>query len=485
MVDSKLITIVRKFKKEELVRFADFMASPYLNYGRQAKEAAALFHYIHQLAPAYSEEALAKERVFKAIYPEQTFSAGKLNKLMTYLLKLVHHFIYTESQKSKEEISKELAVAQFYRERRLATTYQNHLKKFQRYLKEERPSNQAYLHNCFLIEREIFTFESSQNKRKLDLHLPQTIQQLDVYYLFTKLEYTVLLLAQNIHTSINLKATILDAEQLFQLNAIQERLEEPALRILYQAYQFLKHYKEDSTEAFFELKRLLKNYPNSLSFEQKKNLYALLRIYISGKCNQGQEELLPEAFRLYREHLEEGFLFQNGKLSPSIIRNLVSLGLLTEQFDWVTSFLETYKNKITGTQNPKEVYNFNLANFYFNTQKYEQALELLNYDYDDLYYKLAAKRMEIKIYFDLNSPLLEPKLDAFKVYIFRVSKEKLPDKPKQGNNNFVDLLRQILSPKTMYNELRINKLIEQVNAKKIVAEKLWLIEKLNQLKARL
>ncbi|MCB0643632.1 MAG: hypothetical protein KDC44_18420, partial [Phaeodactylibacter sp.] len=91
---------------------------------------------------------------------------------------------------------------------------------------------------------------------------------------------------------------------------------------------------------------------------------------------------------------------------------------------------------------------------------------------------LAARRLEIKILYELQSPILESKIEAFKVYIFRLSQTKLPDKPKEGNNNFLDLLRQVIHPKTYHNPERAQKLLDKLAEKKVVAERDWLEAKL-------
>jgi len=78
--------------------------------------------------------------------------------------------------------------------------------------------------------------------------------------------------------------------------------------------------------------------------------------------------------------------------------------------------------------------------------------------------------------------LLAPKMDAFKIYIYRFSTKKMTQKHKQANQNFIDLLKQIHLPRTFQNERRINKLITKINTFKFVHEKEWLLEKLEELR---
>ena len=73
-------------------------------------------------------------------------------------------------------------------------------------------------------------------------------------------------------------------------------------------------------------------------------------------------------------------------------------------------------------------------------------------------------------------------MDAFKILTFRLSKKLLSDNHRRGNNNFIDLLKQIINPKTQGNLNRIEKLIEKVISKKVIAEKEWLLDILERMK---
>ena len=109
-------------------------------------------------------------------------------------------------------------------------------------------------------------------------------------------------------------------------------------------------------------------------------------------------------------------------------------------------------------------------------------MEYLSGYEDDTYYKIASKRLEIMVYYEMRSPILESKMTAFKVYLFRVSHKLLPDLAQQGNNNFIDILKQIYNPLTLGNDNRIDKLILKINQKRGIVEREWLLQKLEELR---
>ena len=231
--------------------------------------------------------------------------------------------------------------------------------------------------------------------------------------------------------------------------------------------------------SFFEtLQATLEENHHDLPTDHLKALQAFCRNYCIVQYNKGRKIFLQKLFQLYQQHLEQGYLYHDGGLLPSTVRNIVVFGLRCSAYDWVRDFLKKYRHRIVATNEAEEIYQFNWAAYLFAIGEYEKALDSLAGRYEDSYYQLAARRMELKIYYELNLPILDSKINAFKVYIYRVSQKNLPPVPREGNNNFIDILRQICHSKTLNNPDRVRKLIGKVEAKKSVAEKNWLIEKL-------
>ena len=246
----------------------------------------------------------------------------------------------------------------------------------------------------------------------------------------------------------------------------------------------IQHIRGDGAageQAYRELKRLLTLYAREIPFKALKQFHALCRNYCTREYNKSRGAFLHELFALYQEHLELGTLFYQEKLTPATLRNIVVCALRTEAYDWVAQFLEAYRDRISSTNQPQAIYRFNLANYHFALGDYERALDCLTDRYDDIYYQLAAKRMELKIYYEIDLEVLDAKIAAFKIYIYRISKKVLPAIPREGNNNFIDLLKQIRRTNTRFNLPRIQKLTEKVSTKTSIAERDWLLQKLKKL----
>ena len=481
MHSSKLIEIIKVLTPEELSQLDLFLHSPFFVDAKTGKFIRPLFSYLQPFYPDFSDEQLNKEKVYTHLFPGEAYIKGKLDKIMTQLFKTIQQFVIQNAQqKNKHEVQDALILARFYRQKKLDRFFRRTLDQVRKKQESTQKKDKEYFFNQYLIEKERAEYESFYNTRQKDLNLPSTLKNLDIFYVIAKQEYGSWLLSQHKHhMPLNLKDDLTDLDGLAGLLERKEYLNVPLVKVYHRAVQLLQNTRDK--EAFQELSRLIEVHKEEIPLEQLQAMQALCRNQSVQYYNEGNREYLSVSFELYRTHLEEGYLYYNGGLLPSTIKNIVALGLKLKEYDWVLAFLEKHKNKVVGTKHKEEVYHFNLASYYFAVNAYDDALRYLSEAYEDWYYHIAARRLEIKIYYETRSVLLDPKLDAFKIYIFRIAKSKLTELQKLGNNHFADLVRQISAPKTQGNTDRIQRLIARIKAKKVIAEEEWLLDKLQEL----
>ncbi|MEM1217320.1 MAG: hypothetical protein AAGH79_00335 [Bacteroidota bacterium] len=474
--------IIRLFSQEEQEKLQLFLRASYFYQGKEATEILRLYDYILQQAPHFLAESLEKETVFSVLYPNDTFQKGRIEKRMSALLKRIEQYIIQlELEKQGATDYGGLLLARFFRSRSQDKRFEQQRKKLLRNWSGGPVRSEADWYLQYLLAKEEVLFASAKNQRSGNLGLPELFFELDRYYILTRLEYTVLQLAQNIHVSLDMEDELKHFESWLASLEGSKILQEPVVQIYYQAFRLLRQHGEESRVLFDLLRTSLQDYQHLLPIDQQKVLQSLLRIHASARCNQANSQFLRPAFELYVEHLEAGYILYDQKLPPSTYRNLVTLGLRNGEYAWVDAFLEKRWPVTSGAESSEEAYTFNRANLLFHQGDYEASLDLLMPKYEDLYYQLAARRLEIKIYYELNSPILDARMEAFKVYIFRLAKQGLPQKPKDGNNHFLDSLRQICHPKTLNNPERVERLQARLAEKRMVAERNWLEEKLQEL----
>ncbi len=467
---------------QERAQLRKFIHSPFFVHPTQQARLIQLYACIDASAPRFHPARLKKEIVHQRLFPNEAYSKVRLEKLMSKLFQKVQTFIHLQySPTLKEELHQQRALAKFYQIKKLDSLLQSTMKRLQQILQTETQEDREHYHHSFLVENDILEQEGLFNTRRGDLNIPATLFHLDRYYLLSRLEYTCMLLAQFRFQS---PATVQQEEALIQqmlpLTQLLSDYNSPSIKIYQMAFRLLQDI--DNPKYYEALKTEMTLYQSALSAEQEKALHAICRNYCIFHFNKGQKSFLPETFQRYRMDLEKGLLFYQNGLLPSTIKNLVDLGLRMEKHQWVEELLHDYRHRITGTKHPDDIYRFNKADILFRTQQKTKALQFLSYQFEDIYYKIAAKRMELKILYDTQADQLDDKMDAFKIYIFRHSKKKLDKNHQTANNNFINTLRQIRNPLSFRNPQRIARLTQKIDQQKTISEKGWLLDKIKEMK---
>jgi len=343
-------------------------------------------------------------------------------------------------------------------------------------------NNPDHLFQKFLFEKEAYQYQTLMKTSPRNFHFHNELFSLDAYYLLQKLEHACFCLSH--HRFIRPLEIEEVVEFLQTVRPLYEKrgvLKLPIIKLFYKTFDLLLDLNINEWN-YLELKKLIVEKENLIPFSYRKTLAGYLRNFIIFHYNRGNALLLQELFNVYQSDIEKGYLFEPFGVIPSTYKNVITIGLRSKSFDWTYAFLEQYKDKIVGIDNPSEVYCFNLARYHFYKCEFEQALDLLADQYVDIFYKISAKRLELKVYFEMKSELLDAKMDAFKIYIFRLSDNSIHPNKRESDNNFINFLRQIRNPKTTYDLRRIDRLEKRIQSCLRLSEREWLLEKLEKIK---
>lgn len=482
MHTSKLVDTLKCLTSDEIIRLEKFLSSPYFLDNEPGEPCLTLFRYLARFHPDFEHPELAREVAYHKLFPgETTMAKSRLEKRMTLLFKEIKRFIAIEmhQQETREE-ENDLLMARFFRNRNNLPEYERMVDKLRDRMERYAVKDVAYFKRLYQLEEEYCSYKSWFNTRKTDLNLSPAIQALDIYFLLTRMEYVVLYLSQLRTVPVHLDHHLIfmeDIEPLLQkppFNTI------PLLQIYYLAYQLLVQ-ERGNRDIFLEFNTLLQEYEHVLPDEKVKDFQAMARNYCIREFNSGNEVFFKIAFDLYKLHLEKGYLYRNGLLHAVVVKNLVSMGLRMHELDWVLAFIQSHRERITGISNPDEAYRFNLAMYHFHVRDYQRAHEFLDHAYDDLFYKLAAKRLEIKTLYETESPILDSRIEAFHIFMFRMSGGQLAEVYVESNKQFIAFLRRIMKPTAYKNAKRIQKIKTDLIHAPTVVERDWLLEILERL----
>ena len=90
MLKSSLLEILRTFTKQELIKFEDFVRSPYFN---KKENVLKLLLEIKKYSPDFADDNLGKETVWKKLFPDKEYNYGILKNLIFDLNQLADRFM--------------------------------------------------------------------------------------------------------------------------------------------------------------------------------------------------------------------------------------------------------------------------------------------------------------------------------------------------------------------------------------------------------
>ncbi len=478
MINSQLIDLLQHFTPAELHELSAFVASPYFNRGAFVAETSMLLAFIEKAQPDFSQSNLERRTAYRAVFPKSAFVEGKLDKVMSELHLLAKEFVSVHQYVQPEnEFQRLLDQMTFYRTRGLDNRFEN-LK--QRLLKQQQDTpyqDHTFFHRAFLLDYEIHKHQNLHNQKRGDINIPTTLESLDSYYFFLKIELLSHYLLQQKVTQLEMPPAVL---QTIRESKLPDRYTDayPVLRISHKIFLLLEK-ESAAVQEFEEAHNLLRQHEAEIE-------PALLRFYLTyirNLCvwlyNSGQVDLLPVLFKLQKDHLARGYLYYDyyeNKISPSAFLSVCNTAFKLKEYDWVKGFISDHEGRIMGDNDTHDYCRLLQANYWFALKDYDQALAILPPAFQDLDYHLYARRLELKIYYESGSDLLPYKMEAFKMYISRASHKVLAPLKKETSSNFVNLLFQLYAV-AKGDTTRAQRILQRVQEKQRLAERDWLMEK--------
>jgi hypothetical protein len=492
MNDTLLCQTLGAMTKDALAQMGCALLSPIFNPSRLASKCLNLFRFFEQKS---FQDPITHESAFASIYPDKPFNRHLLDNVMSSLLEAVRQFIaYSQWLKQSGEMGKQLAMAKFYRETNFDHRFTQAIETIRREKSKQpaSPLSTNSLFQSFLLEKEVYDFQSPRNTLKSDLNLNATFEQFVLFVLSQGLELVLLLEHQRSLTSLDARYWDSLAAALQAMSQAYSFLQNPLPELYSMAIQLVK--MEASIEEFDQFLLLLDNNNASLDREVYKLLASMSRHYCTANINRGSHPFRAVLQRLHKSHLSQGILHENGQIPLSILLNMVNNALGTGEFAWAKQVLETNQHCIGGSESPEVAYQVILAQCLFKQKDFQAASSCLDAAFDEMAnlesrsnfkdssLKLMAKNLEIQLLYetDCSSSLLTDRLNAHKMFIHR--NKHINSSHKTLYNNFVDLLKQLTQPATQTDAKKAKKLLGKLKQPGfLIADRRWVTEKVEAL----
>lgn len=453
MDKSVLLHLIRSFTPVELREVKKFLLSPFFN---QRDDLTAMFEY---LAGNGDPE---KQSVWRRLHGSAPYNDQKMRLLMSYLHNLLERYIEIK-ELTADPLNARLHLAKGYRKRRMNESFERVRSSLEKSLARQALRNMYFHDMQYKLEWEAHQLNYIQNPTDVS-RLRNLSETSEVIYLSQKLRLICLLTAH--HSIYHSGADASREEELIE-RAEQSNLNAlPAIAAYLHCYRMLKFPEEEVH--FQKFKALLLEHAGKFSDEEMHGLFILAINYCVRRLNSGGDRYFREAFDLYREGLEKGFLYEEGMLSRFTYHNVVAIGLRLGELDWVRTFIYDNKNRLEKRYR-ESAFSYNLARLEYKSGNSGSVLELLQKaNYRDPLLNLAAKTLLFKTYYNLQEyDLLQSHLDAMRNYIHR--------KRVIGyhRNNYLNIVRygEKLMRLNMHDRAAVKALADDIEREDVLTEK--------------
>lgn len=479
MTDSKLIEMLKVLTAEEREEFGLFIASPYFNRGAYATELNSLYAFIMATAPDFQMGQHSKQVAHAGIFAEKPYSEARIDRMMFEIHKLAKDFLLTRHyNRPANEPHQLLDWTTVLRAKGLVNRVAKEFEKIKDLqIGFGNASPETYL-TQYRAAFEEHQWQNMFNKVKGDVGLPEVLERLDLFYHANRLELLNRFLLQQKVSTLETPEFIVGALQSSSPAAGFETTS-PLLLITWKIHTLLRKERAEIPD-FQELMGLLQQHEADIEPETLAQFYAYLRNLCTLLIDAGHTEFDLLLHTLQQDNLARGYFYNAGKISPYACLSIVQQALRAGNIPWAYHFIETHKDDIPGENDTRDFYRMNVALCLFAEKRFQEALEMIPFGSSYSFYHLMARRLELKIYYELHSAVLDSKVDAFKVFVSRVGRKSLSADLSELLTNFGNFVSQ-LSKSVPGDKKRSEQLGKRIREKKLVGERAWLLEKAREL----
>jgi hypothetical protein len=480
MLNRKLLEILIRFDATEHKRFRQFILSPYFTYGRSSNEIVRLYDYIMEYGARENDPALDKRVASAYIFPDKSFlEKGKnpIDTLTSDLVRLIRQFLFQqEAERRMNEAREGLPLARFYRTFGLEERFLQTIQSIQQAMDNASSGDEHYYLDRYFLEVEIHSFKALYNSNEDDVNLSVALRYLDNFFAISRLNISCALQFQNRMADLP-DQSVFDLTNLL-LNLMKENKfhQEPLAKIYAAAFNLIcDPYNNDALLAF-EL--MLKENKGYIGFDQYASLLTYHRAIVTANYRKhGSEVYLNKLLDLSLEHLKGGYLYIDGKITTPALRLITMLLLRLNRFEEAKQFLDAHPPEtIGGTRFPVESYEMNYAEYHFFMKEYDAALNKLNYRlFENVNYSIQADVLLIKIYFETQDELLEPRSKAL---LQKVRRSGIAPDKKEMYLNFLKKLTKIVKFGWDKRSDKKAALIEEIKETGVIIEREWLLRQI-------
>ena len=336
-------------------------------------------------------------------------------------------------------------------------------------IENDKYKNAKYHFSKYLIRIEELDYKSKK-KRESELNIQLISDELDYFYISERLRNACMMFAHQNIAKYKYEQSLL--EPVLDKVALMKS-PPPSVSTYFHAYKILTD--PHNEQHFVDLKKNIIEEGHLFPENERRDLYVLATNYCIKRLNQGEKTYGYQALELYRTRLQNNVLLENSVLPAYTYKNMLMLALKSEEYNWAERILYDYKQYLPEKER-ENIFNYNLAIFYFRTGNYADAMILLQkVNPPDVLYNLDARQILARIYYETDeNNALHSLIESSKVYLHRQKDIGYHHDMYANYFRFLEKMMKIDLKKAESRKI----LRGEVEGTQLLAEREWLMERL-------
>lgn len=484
-----IVKILKKFSPKEITEMDKLLSSPFFN---NHSIITRLYRELKKFYPHFSDKKLTKKYLFEIISPGKKYDDQLFQKYLSLLNKMAEEYMsILELQSNKNE--KDLKILYQLSRRDLNEVYSRKLKEIERKSDNHLKIDEYY----YLYKHKLSDIKYYHNARGNNLHpgneeLKESYNCL-IYYLLINSSST---LCQLFSDKLSYKYS--EPENSYGIFYSRSEIEKNVSEIIKSTPSkdekltlFLElirndlkmNFEKSDITVFENIRKILFGNSEVLSNSLLLYYFKRLNMYCSYEIAKGNYLMDKVLFENYKFMLEKNLFYEDDIPNLQVVdyRIILFTALRNNQIEWAEKFIVESSNLIT-EESRNNISNFGFAVLQFHKKNYSGSLDHISMIKHEMLpvtidvYVLKAKLFYEFGFFDTSRSVA----DSLRHFI--KNNKVISDTLKNSLRNFIRLFFALMSLNNNYSEAKYKKLFFETENSKLTWNKIWLIEKLNELR---
>ena len=481
----KIFRLLSIISKEEWKDLEKFVCSPYFNKGRNFQP---LLRILKEHHPDFDSPKLTKKFIYGKLYRGKSYNESVINTVFSGLGMLCEEYLLQVNFRENQQ--REIRLLKEYSKRGYELKAKGLCRSIEIEIADSPVSSKRFFENLDRIDAVQSHYAMNYDKEKRAGALNSGIKNLICFMMIQSFIFEKeIMLYGGRYTDSDFRNTLsgklLSSIDFEKLLGIIEKEKDDSFVILKLYHLLVKQLSQiDDDGIFYEIKNILNQYRDILDDESVKKLFLNLVSICNMKNNIGKKEFMKEGYQIMKELSDTGFydkLEESTHFPPSHFRNIVKAGIALDDLQWVEKFVRDNAHKLEHSQ-ISALQNYSLAKIEFARRNFDRALEHLGKtDTENFIFKLDIRKLTAMIYYETDSFInLHSLLNAYFQIVTR--KGKTNESILLRHKSFIKYLRKIEALKNGSKDLFALRSLQQSLKADNVSEKVWLSEKIMEIK---